>query len=113
MNDSTAIDLAVFGELQANTGADFVAELVDTFLDEAPQLLKQLHQARSAGDADSFRRTSHSLKSNGNTFGAMAFAAQARSLELGGLAEADDALLSRLELLFQQAAGRLRELCHG
>lgn len=107
------IDMQVFGELQASTGADFVVELVDTFLDEAPQLLAQMRQARSAGDADSFRRAAHSLKSNGNTFGAPAFAGQARALELSPLAEVEEGALQALELQFQQTATRLRELCHG
>ncbi|MDI4635113.1 Hpt domain-containing protein [Pelomonas sp. V22] len=112
-DSSTAIDLEVFGDLQANTGADFVVELVDTFLDEAPQLLAQLRSAHAAGEADNFRRAAHSLKSNGNTFGALGFAAQARSLELAPLPEVGLASIERLEQLFQQAAARLQELCHG
>jgi len=107
------IDTQVFGELQDNTGADFVIELVDTFLDEAPQLLAQMRSARAAADADSFRRAAHSLKSNGNTFGALAFAAQARSLELAVLAQVEEGALAALEEAFGQAAARLRELCHG
>lgn len=110
---SPAIDPQVFGELQSNTGADFVIELVDTFLDEAPQLLAQLHSACAAGEADNFRRAAHSLKSNGNTFGALAFAALARELELTPLAQVDEGAVQALEQLFQQAAARLRELCHG
>ena len=38
MTESTnnSIDLATFNELQETTGAEFTAELVGTFLDEAP-----------------------------------------------------------------------------
>ena len=67
----STIDLAAFGELQSTAGADFARELVDTFLVEAPLMLDDLRDAYAAGDADTFRRTAHSLKSNSNTFGAL------------------------------------------
>ncbi len=79
------IDTQTFGELQANAGADFVVELVDTFAAEAPQMLAELRSSHAAGAADTFRRAAHSLKSNSNTFGASRLAERARSLELGGL----------------------------
>ncbi|MEO8922758.1 MAG: Hpt domain-containing protein [Caldimonas sp.] len=79
------IDPHTFDELQANAGADFVAELVDTFAEEAPQLLAEMRGALAAGSAERFRRAAHSLKSNSSTFGAERLAAMARGLELGGL----------------------------
>ena len=79
------IDLATFDELKATAGADFVRELVDTFLGEAPGMLAELQAAFDAGDAERFRRAAHSLKSNANTFGALELGAMARGLELGGL----------------------------
>ena len=72
------------------TGAEFVGELVDTFLEEAPGMLAELRSARADGNAERFRRAAHSLKSNGNTFGALSLAALARELELKGL-DADPA----------------------
>jgi HPt (histidine-containing phosphotransfer) domain-containing protein len=95
------IDPHTFDELQANAGADFVAELVDTFAEEAPALLAELRGALSAGAAERFRRAAHSLKSNSSTFGATRLAAQARDLELGGLpadATGLDALGRELEI---------------
>ena len=80
------IDAATFRALQDAAGADFVGELVGTFLEEAPRMMAELKDAFAAGDAERFRRTAHSLKSNGLTFGALAFAAQAKTLELAGLA---------------------------
>jgi len=85
MTQST-IDKATFDELKETAGADFAVELVDTFLAEAPVMLAELRRAFAAGDADAFRRAAHSLKSNGNTFGARTFAAMAKALELGGMA---------------------------
>ena len=111
-----SIDKAVFDELKETAGAEFVAELVDTFLEEAPQMLADLKSARAAADAERYRRVAHSLKSNGNTFGAKDFAAQARSIELGGLAAdpAQDAkAIAALEAAYQQAAVALKVLAHG
>ena len=94
------IDPHTFDELQANAGADFVAELVETFADEAPGLVAELRGVlANGGPADRFRRAAHSLKSNSNTFGATRLAALARDLELGGLpagAGAIDALAAEL-----------------
>lgn len=78
---STTIDLATFEELKQMSGADFIDELVDTFLEDAPKLIGELKSSLKAGDADAFRRAAHSLKSNGATFGAVHFAELARDLE--------------------------------
>ena len=81
-----AIDPHTFDELQANAGADFVAELVDTFAEEAPPLLDEMRKALADGAAERFRRAAHSIKSNSSTFGATRLAAMARELEMNGLA---------------------------
>ncbi len=81
----TTIDGVTFKELQETAGAEFVTELVDTFLEEAPQMVKELRTALAAGEADKFRRAAHSLKSNSNTFGATRLGEMARDLELKGL----------------------------
>jgi len=111
-----AIDSATFAELQETAGADFVAELVDTFLEDAPALLGELRSARAAADADRFRRAAHSLKSNGHTFGASALGAMARELELNGLAAEparDLAAIDAIDAAFARAATELKDLCHG
>ena len=76
------IDAATFEALKKTTGAEFVLELVDTFLQEGPVMLEDLRRALAAKDAEKFRRTAHSLKSNSNTFGALTLGAMARELEL-------------------------------
>jgi len=108
----SAIDLSTFRELQDTAGADFVAELVGTFLEEAPAMLAELRTAHAVADADRFRRAAHSLKSNSHTFGAMSLGALARALELGGL-EADVARLDALEAEYGRAAAVLESLRHG
>jgi HPt (histidine-containing phosphotransfer) domain-containing protein len=114
--DAPAIDRATFTELQDAAGAEFVAELVDAFLEDAPALLGELRSASAATDADRFRRAAHSLKSNGQTFGASALAALARELELNGLAaeaSADATAIDRIDAAFAQAAAELKGLRHG
>jgi HPt (histidine-containing phosphotransfer) domain-containing protein len=111
-----AIDAATFAELQDTAGAEFVAELVDTFLQEAPAMLSDLRSARAAGDGDTFRRTAHSLKSNGQTFGALTLGALARELELSGLgtdAARDAGRLDALEAEYERAAQALKGLSRG
>jgi len=108
----TIIDAATFAELQEAAGAEFVAELVATFLEEAPRMLSELRDAQRAGEAERFRRAAHSLKSNGATFGASRLAAMARELEQGGPV-ADTASLDAIEAEQLRVATALRELCDG
>src|SRR5215469_11984754 len=79
--DESVIDRAVYAELRDTTGAEFVAELVDTFVEEGPGMLAELRAARAEGNAERFRRAAHSLKSNGRTFGALKLTALAREFE--------------------------------
>jgi HPt (histidine-containing phosphotransfer) domain-containing protein len=85
MSTVTAVDAATFRALQDTAGAEFVGDLLGTFREEAPRMLSALRSAFAAGDAEGFRRTAHSLKSNALTFGATELASLARALELSGL----------------------------
>src|SRR6266545_1336864 len=110
-----AIDPVTFEELQQTAGAEFVRELIDTFLTEAPSMLTTLDRALAAGNADEFRRAAHSLKSNSNTFGALALGALARDLELGGLSKANENRGQPLDALaeeYSRVAATLTELRH-
>jgi len=78
------IDKATFDELEQLSGAEFIKELIDTFLDDAPKLVSEIKSALEAQDADSFRRAAHSLKSNAATFGAVRLAELAKELEMLG-----------------------------
>ena len=109
MSDEGIIDPAAWSELEQTAGADFMAELVQTFLEEAPTMLQSMREAQAAGQADDFRRNAHSLKSNALTFGALALAAQARALEQGGLAVAQGSVLDDLEQEWQRVAAALQE----
>jgi len=107
------IDPDTFAALGEMAGSEFVGELVDTFFEEAPRMIADLHEAYAKGDADVFRRTAHSLKSNSNTFGATQLGIAARDLELGGLEVATPAALEAIDRLYAQAEEALKALCNG
>jgi len=112
------IDPATYDALKETAGADFVVELVDTFLAEAPAMLTELRTSFASGNVDTFRRAAHSLKSNANTFGALSLGRLARELEQGGLERARaagsaDAALGALEQEYARVAAALAELRNG
>jgi HPt (histidine-containing phosphotransfer) domain-containing protein len=96
-------------------GDDFLGDLIDTFLAEAPSQMEAIRGSLQRGDVDELRRTAHTLKSNGATFGGQSFAEACRELEeraksgdLSGAAE----LVDRVEAeytRFEQALVALRE----
>jgi HPt (histidine-containing phosphotransfer) domain-containing protein len=114
--NASPIDRATYDTLAETTGAEFARELVATFLEEAPAMVAELRNAFAAGDAERFRRAAHSLKSNGNTFGALGLGALARELELGGIAKVTGGggkPLEELELEYARVAAALEALRRG
>ena len=114
--DAAVIDPTTFADLQETAGAEFVAELVGTFLEEAPGMLAELRDARAAADGGRFKRAAHSMKSNCQTFGALGLGAMARALEIQGLnadPARDAAALAALDAAYAQVAAALTELTHG
>jgi HPt (histidine-containing phosphotransfer) domain-containing protein len=113
MPNPTTIDPKVFEELKENVGADFVGELIETFLTDAPRMFAEMHQALGTGDAEGFRRAAHSLKSNSATFGALPLSALAKELEMMGKAGALDGAsgkLTQLEAEYKKAEDALKKL---
>ena len=110
------INRTVFAELKQSVGEDFISELIDTFLADAPKLIAELHTTLSIGNADGFRRAAHSLKSTSANFGATQFSALAKELEMLGRAGTLDGatdLLVRLEAAYPQVANELTQLVKG
>jgi HPt (histidine-containing phosphotransfer) domain-containing protein len=104
------IDQATFDELKQMSGADFIGELIDAFLDDAPGMIQNMRTALAGRDVESFRRNAHSLKSNANTFGATELGGLARELELMAR-ENNLEIGNRLEVLaeaFGKAAEELK-----
>lgn len=107
------LDMATFEELKQMSGEDFIDELVDTFLEDSPKLIKEMKSALETGDADSFRRAAHSLKSNSATFGATHLSHLAKEQEtLAREKELDGAgaLLPRVEAALHSVSKELKDL---
>jgi HPt (histidine-containing phosphotransfer) domain-containing protein len=95
----SAVDTAVLGELRESVGDDpeFLAELVDEFLADAPAQLETLRTAAAAGDADEARRAAHTLKGTGRTFGAARLASLCQEAETDAGSGNLGAVLTRVD----------------
>jgi len=106
------IDRSVLVTLSESVGDEFVGELIDTFIEEAPGMFLEMKQALSNGDADAFRRAAHSLKNNANTFGATELAEYAKALEY--MARENDLnignKLETLKVSYEQAIKQLKSI---
>ena len=106
------IDRSTFEELKQMSGADFINELIDAFLEDAPNMMQNMRTALATKDVELFRRNAHSLKSNAHTFGATELGTLARELEIMGK-ENNLEIGNRLEILnesFEKAAEELKGL---
>jgi PAS domain S-box-containing protein len=112
--DRMALDASAVQSLRELGGDGFLVEVVDTFLSDAPALLATLRAAQEGGEAEVLRRTAHTLKSNGQTFGAMDFSELCRDLELrakNGEVDGTAELVERIEREYgalEQALAELR-----
>jgi signal transduction histidine kinase/CheY-like chemotaxis protein/HPt (histidine-containing phosphotransfer) domain-containing protein len=62
-------------------GVEFLTEVVDVFLADAPELISSLRSSLERGDTEELRRAAHTLKSNGATLGAAEFAKLCHTVE--------------------------------
>jgi HPt (histidine-containing phosphotransfer) domain-containing protein len=106
------IDKTTFEELKEMSGEDFINELIDTFLEDAPKLIEEINAALHTNDADTFRRAAHSMKSNAATFGASQLAALAKELEMLGKENRLKETGDRLRVL-EEAYGPVRDELRG
>jgi PAS domain S-box-containing protein len=83
-----SLDDAALDNLRGLGGDEFLSEVIDAFLSDAPELIASLRSSLADANAEDLRRAAHTLKSNGATLGAEAFAELCRTLE--HLAKADD-----------------------
>ena len=105
------LDASALESLRELGGDDFLAEVIDTFRVDAPNLLATLRRSLEHADADELRRAAHTLKSNGATFGALGLAELCRELEerarngeMGGAPELTDRIESEYRRLDEALA---------
>jgi signal transduction histidine kinase/DNA-binding response OmpR family regulator/PAS domain-containing protein len=108
------LDQAALDNLRAMAGdPEFLAQLIDTFLEDAPQLLDDLEQALVKKDAAGVRLAAHSLKSNGADFGATTFSALCQQLEMlgkSGKLGGAKALLTQVKEEFEKVKAALEAI---
>jgi HPt (histidine-containing phosphotransfer) domain-containing protein len=108
--DVPIVDEAVLNEVMAATGSDaeFVQELIETYLADTPAQLEAMTAAVEADDATALVRPAHTLKSSSATVGAMRLSSVARELEMAGrsgtLEPATGAILDSARREWQAAA---------
>jgi HPt (histidine-containing phosphotransfer) domain-containing protein len=107
------IDRLTFDRLTATMGRAFVVELIDTFGEDARELVGTLRRALAETDVNAFRRAAHSLKSTSETVGATGVAGLARELESmarGGRLDGADGRVKQLISSYEIVTHALEEL---
>jgi PAS domain S-box-containing protein len=107
-----SLDDGALENLRELGGEDFLHEVIDAFLADAPELIATLRRSLDSRNSEELRRAAHTLKSNGATLGAEGFAELCRTLEQRAKAgELDGAgeLVDRIE----QAYAPLEEALSG
>jgi CheY-like chemotaxis protein len=75
------LDPSAIESLREIGGDEFVAEVIATFLGDAPALVSALRTTHEQGDTEGLRRAAHTLKANGQTLGARRFSELCQELE--------------------------------
>ncbi|HEX4324593.1 MAG TPA: GAF domain-containing protein, partial [Gaiellaceae bacterium] len=76
-----SLDDGALKNLRDLGGDDFLGEVIDAFLADAPELLATLRRSLDGQSNEELRRAAHTLKSNGATLGAESFSELCRTLE--------------------------------
>lgn len=80
--DPSALDS--YRDFMGEEADAFIADIVNTFLESAPDLFATMEKALAANDQDEFVRAAHTLKSNSATVGATVLAKLSGELEQQG-----------------------------
>ncbi len=112
------LDPAAIANLRDMVGGEpeDLAELIDSFLEDAPVLLANIAKAVDTGDAVALRLHAHSLKSNAADFGAQELAELCKQLEMAGKngeMAGTAVLLTRAQTIYPDVAAALAQLRQG
>jgi CheY-like chemotaxis protein len=111
--DYVNLDDGALRNLRDLGGEDFLREVIDAFLADAPELMATLRRSLDEQSAEELRRTAHTLKSNGATLGAEQFAELCRTLEQrakAGELDGTSELVDRIEQGYPPLAKALSTL---
>ena len=108
-----SLDDDALQNLRGLGGDEFLGEVIDAFLADAPALMATLRSSLDARQTEELRRAAHTLKSNGATLGAEQFADLCRTLEQQakeGELEGGAELVERIEQEYQPLENALSAL---
>lgn len=94
-------------------GEEFLIELIDAYLEDAPDRVAQLRGAFNVGNMENVIHEAHTLKSSSANIGAMRLSALAKQMELAGRNGKFDAMaedVQRVENEFERVKTALEAL---
>jgi HPt (histidine-containing phosphotransfer) domain-containing protein len=97
-----SLDDEALGNLRDLGGDEFLGEVIDAFLADAPELVAALRRSLDGANTEELRRAAHTLKSNGATLGAEQFAELCRTLEQRAKADELDGASELVERIEQE-----------
>ncbi len=109
------IDAQILQELKdiaGDDGDEMVAELIDSYLEDAAPKLQEIHRAIDKDDADFLRNSAHALRSLSVTIGAILLAQVSTELEAigrSGTTSNTSTLLKKLDTEYQRVETALRQ----
>ena len=110
MGDRAVLDQGALARLHRIGGNDFVIEMIELFLENAPLRLQAAREAFEGDDVTTLHRSVHSLKSTAANLGARSLQNTAEAAEARASAkdmEALPPLLDDLDRQYEQARGEL------
>ena len=90
---------------------DSLVELMDSFLEDAPELLAGMTRGLESSDTQTLTRSAHTLKSSARDFGLMELSDCCLQLEQKGKAgslDGAESLVTQIQNLYQQGEDELR-----
>lgn len=103
---SSVLDVAAFQELRQMLGQDqFLAEVINSYLEDAPKLLQAMTTAVAQGKGAALQQAAHTLKSTSALFGATNLAQFCQRLEVSvsaGIWAEATALIPQLETEYEK-----------
>src|SRR3989304_8369223 len=113
---TSPIHLATLQTLEATTDRALAQELIEAFLEDGREQIAAMRKSLASGDAVTFQRAAHSLKSSSANLGALELSAQAKALELlakAGNLQAAPEQLEAVAAAFPAVEQSLQEFGHG
>ena len=111
------IEMQALDRLLEMTGdSAFVTELIESYLENSPQLLLNLRRSFERQDAGEFRMAAHTMKSSSADFGAMTLSAYCKELEMigkSGKLDGVEKLVSQAEAEYERVRPALEALLSG